>query len=81
MSMLALYPGPFSCAMRALCAHYALIAHEKGPGYEAMNMHAQADWITKLVHILNCIKIDFTVSLIKQTVTVDHFVLPFCSSS
>ena len=29
--ILASYPGPFSCAIRA----YARIEHEKGPGYEA----------------------------------------------
>ena len=34
---LASYPGPFSCAIRA----YARIAHEKGPGYEAIPRLAQ----------------------------------------
>ena len=46
--------------------------------------HALAYWIAKLVQILYCIKIDFAVSLTKQTVTVDLFVHssgPFCSSS
>ena len=59
---LASYPGPFSCAIRASFSLYARIAHEKGPGYEAIVGYALeiCETITQYVDLL----LNFFVDLI-----------------